>query len=268
MGILDGKKGVILGIANNRSIAYGIAQSAHREGAELGISYQPGPLEKRVRKIAPEIGAEFIEPLDVNDDASMDAFFACLKEKWGKLDFLVHSLAYASKESLSVRFSKTRREDYLEAINISSYSFLALCHRAAPLMKDGGSLLTMTYLGSERTVPGYNSMGVAKAALEATMRYLAYDLSPEGIRVNAISAGPILTLAASGVAHFRTMLKRYAEISLQRRNITKEDVGDAAVYLLSDLAKGVSGEMHYVDGGFHVGFPVTVEHTPLNPPAP
>jgi enoyl-[acyl-carrier protein] reductase I len=253
LGILAGKKGLILGIANDRSIAWGIAQAARREGAELGFNYLGEALEKRVRPLADEVGATFVEPLDVGEDDQIDAFFAKVKQEWGQLDFVVHSIAFANKDALKGRFMNTTREDFQLALDISAYSFIAVAQRAAPLMKPGGSLLTMSYLGAVRAVPNYNIMGVAKAALEASTRYLAQDLGPDGIRVNAISAGPIKTLAASGVGDFRTLMAKSARGAMLKRNVTQDEVGNAAAYLLSDWASGVSGEVHYVDGGFNVG---------------
>lgn len=251
--MLTGKKGLILGIANDKSIAWGVAQAARREGAELGFNYLGEALEKRVRPLAGEVGAALVEPLDVGDDDQLDAFFATVEKQWGQLDFVVHSIAFANKDALKGRFKDTTREDFQLALDISAYSFVAVAQRAARLMKPGGSLLTMSYLGAVRAVPNYNIMGVAKAALEASTRYLAQDLGPDGIRVNAISAGPIKTLAASGIGDFRTLLAKSARGAMLKRNVTQDEVGNSAVYLLSDWASGVSGEVHYVDGGFSVG---------------
>ena len=253
MGILTGKKGLVLGIANDKSIAWGVTQACHREGAGLGFNFLGEALEKRVRPLAESVGAEIIEPMDVSDNASMDAFFAKVAERWGKLDFLVHSIAYANKDALKGRFSDTTREDFLLALDISAYSFVAVAGRAAALMKEGGSMVTMTYLGAVRAVPNYNVMGVAKAALESSTRYLAQDLGKDGIRVNAVSAGPIRTLAASAVGDFRRLMEKSARGSMLGRNVSQEEVGNTTAYLLSDLASGVSGEVHYVDSGFHVG---------------
>jgi len=253
VGLLEGKKGLILGIANDKSIAWGITQACQREGAELGFNYLGDMLEKRVRPLAESVNATLIEPLDVSDDTQLDDFFSKVEAKWGKLDFMVHSIAFANKEALRSRFSTISRADFHLALDISAYSFVACAQRAAPLMKDGGSMITMTYLGAVRTVPGYNVMGVAKAALEASTRYLAQDLGPDGIRVNAVSAGPIRTLAASAVGDFRKLMEKSARGSMLKRNVTQDEVGNTAAYLLSDMASGVSGEVHYVDSGFHIG---------------
>lgn len=253
MGILEGKKGLILGVANNKSIAWGVAQAAKREGATLGFNYLGEQMEKRVRPLAESLGAEIIAPMNVAEEESIDAFFAQVKEQWGELDFIVHSIAYANKDALQNRFSTTTREDFQLAMDVSAYSFIACAQRAAPLMKEGGSMVTMSYLGSERAVPGYNVMGVAKAALEASTRYLAQDLGVDGIRVNSVSAGPIRTLAASAVGDFRKLMEKSARGAMLKRNVTQDEVGNTTVYLLSDLASGVTGELHYVDAGFHIG---------------
>ncbi len=253
MGLMERKKGLILGIANDKSIAWGVAQACRREGAELGFNYLGEMLEKRVRPLAESVNATMIEPLDVSDDTQLDDFFSKVEEKWGKLDFLVHSIAFVNKEALRARFSTTSREDFHLALDVSAYSFIACAQRAARLMNGGGSMVTMTYLGAVRAVPGYNVMGVAKAALEASTRYLAQDLGTDGIRVNAVSAGPIRTLAASAVGDFRRLMEKSARGSMLKRNVDQDEVGNAVMYLLSDLASGVSGEVHYVDSGFHVG---------------
>ncbi|MDQ6954736.1 MAG: enoyl-ACP reductase [Mariprofundaceae bacterium] len=253
MGILEGKRGLILGLANDKSIAWGIAQACHREGAELGFNFLGEQLERRVRPLAKKVNSRFIEALDVSDDAQLDAFFDKVKEQWGELDFMVHSIAFANKDALRNPFSTTSREDFRLALDISAYSFIACAQRAAPMMKAGGSMVTMTYLGAERVIPGYNVMGVAKAALEASTRYLAQDLGKQGIRVNALSAGPIRTLAASAVGDFRKLMEKSARGSMLGRNVSQNEVGNTTAYLLSDLASGVSGEVHYVDAGFHVG---------------
>jgi len=253
VGILSGKKGLILGVANNKSIAWGVARAARREGATLGFNYLGEQMEKRVRPLAESLGAEIVAPMNVSDDASIDAFFDKVKTEWGELDFVVHSIAFANKDALRERFSTTSREDFHLALDISSYSFIACARRAAPMMKEGGSLVTMTYLGAERAVPGYGVMGVAKAALEASTRYLAQDLGVDGIRVNSVSAGPIRTLAASAVGDFRKLMDKSARGSMLKHNVTQEEVGNTSVYLLSDLASGVTGEVHYVDAGFHIG---------------
>jgi len=253
VGILEGKKGLILGVANDKSIAWGVAKAARREGAVLGMNYLGDMMEKRVRPLAESVGADIIEPMDVTDDSSVDAFFGKVKEQWGGLDFIVHSIAFANKEALREPFSTTSREDFHLALDVSAYSFVACAHRAAPLMKEGGSMVTMTYLGAERAIPGYGVMGVAKAALEASTRYLAQDLGTTGIRVNALSAGPIRTLAASAVGDFKKLMEKSARGAMLRRNVSQDEVGNTCAYLLSDLSSGVSGEVHYVDAGFHVG---------------
>jgi len=253
MGILEGKKGLVLGLANDKSIAWGVAQACKHEGAELGFNYLGEQLEKRVRPLAEKVDGKLIESLDVSDDAQLDAFFAKVKEQWGELDFMVHSIAFANKDALRNPFSQATRADFQLALDISAYSFIACAQRAAPLMKEGGSMVTMTYLGAERAVPGYGMMGVAKAALEASTRYLAQDLGTQGIRVNAVSAGPIRTLAASAVGDFRKLMEKSARGSMLGRNVSQNEVGNTTAYLLSDMASGVSGEVHYVDAGFHVG---------------
>lgn len=253
MGILQGKKGLILGVANDKSIAWGVARACHREGAELGFSYLGDMLKKRVYPLAESIGVGFIEPLDVGDDAQIDEFFAKVKARWGHLDFIVHSIAYANRESLSGNFRDISRADFHLALDISAYSFIACAQRAAALMGPGGAMVTMSFIGAVRAVPNYNVMGVAKAALEASTRYLAHDLGPEGIRVNAISAGPIRTLAASGVGDFRKLMEKSARAAMLRRTVTQDEVGNAAAYLVSDWASGVTGEVHYVDAGFNIG---------------
>lgn len=253
VGILQGRKGLILGVANEKSIAWGVAKACHREGAELGFSYLGEALMKRVHPLAESIHSSLIEPLDVGDDAQLDDFFAKVESRWGRLDFIVHSIAFANRESLKGNFRDTSRADFHLALDISAYSFIACARRAARLMGPGGTMVTMSYLGAVRAVPNYNVMGVAKAALEAATRYLAHDLGPEGIRVNAISAGPIRTLAASGVGDFRKLMEKNARGALLRRNVTQDEVGNAAAYLLSDWASGVTGEVHYVDAGFNIG---------------
>ena len=249
--LMAGKRGLIMGGANDRSVAWGIAAACAAQGAELAFTYQGEALEKRVRPLAAGVGSAMVVPCDVSDDASMDAAFAQVAEEWGQLDFLVHSIGWADKAFLRGRYMDPPREAFLTALDISCYSFTAVCARATPLMRPGGSMLTMTYLGAERVMPHYNVMGVAKAALEASVRYLATDLGGQGIRVNAISAGPIKTLAASGISDFRYILKWNQYNSPLERNTTIEEVGGAAVYLLSDLASGVTGEVHHVDSGYH-----------------
>ncbi len=251
-GLMTGKKGLIMGVANDRSLAWGIAQTAHRHGAELAFTYQGEALEKRVRPLAEGVGSDLVLPCDVTDDASIDAVFKTLEDKWGKLDFLVHAIAFSDKEELKGKYVDTSFDNFQRTMNISCFSFTALAKRAAPLMTDGGSLLTLTYYGAERVMPHYNVMGVAKAALEASVRYLAMDLGDRNIRVNALSAGPVKTLAASGIGDFRYILKWNQYNSPLKRNVTLEDVGGAGLYLLSDLSSGVTGETHHVDSGYHV----------------
>ena len=250
-GILEGKRGLIVGVANHRSIAWGIARRAHQEGASLAFTFQGEALERRVRPLAEGIGEKLILPLDVTHEEEIEQVFSTLAEEWGRLDFLVHSIAWADREDLSGRTVDTTREGYLKALEISAYSLLALTRAAEPLMTDGGSILAMTYHGSVKAMPNYNVMGIAKAALEAGVRYLATDLGEKNIRVNAISAGPVKTLAASGVSGLRGMLHTFAERAPLRRNITTDEVGNSAVYLLSDLSSAVTGEIHYVDSGFN-----------------
>ena len=251
-GLMQGKRGLIMGVANERSIAWGISRTLAEHGATLAFTYQGEAVEKRVRPLAASVGSELVLPCDVTDAASMDAVFDRLRSDWGKLDFLVHAIAFADKDELKGRYVDTSLENFSLTMNVSCYSFTAICRRAAPLMADGGSLLTMTYYGAERVMPHYNVMGLAKAALEASVRYIAADLGGDGIRVNAISAGPIKTLAASGIGDFRYILKWNAYNSPLKRNTTIGDVGGAATYLLSDLAAGVTGEVHHVDSGYHV----------------
>jgi len=253
MAMLTGKKGLILGVANDKSIAWGVAQACHREGAELGFSFLGEALERRVRPLAESVDASLILPLDVGDDAQMDAFFAKVKAQWGTFDFVVHSIAFANKDALKSPFHQTTREDFHLALDISAYSMVAVAQRAAALLNPGGSLVTMSYLGSVRAVPNYHVMGVAKAALEASVRYLAQDLGRNALRVNAVSAGPIRTLAASAVGDFRNLMAKSARGSMLGRNVSQLEVGNLTAFLLSDLASGISGEVHYVDAGFHVG---------------
>jgi len=251
-GLMAGKKGLIMGVANDRSLAWGIAKAVHEQGAELAFTYQGEALEKRVTPLAESVGSSLVLSCDVTDQASIDAVFATLEQKWGKLDFLVHAIAFSDKEELKGKYVDTSFDNFQRTMNISCYSFTALAKKAAPLMKDGGSLLTLTYYGAERVMPHYNVMGVAKAALEASVRYLAMDLGDQNIRVNALSAGPVKTLAASGIGDFRYILKWNQYNSPLRRNVTLEDVGGAGLYLLSDLSSGVTGENHHVDSGYHV----------------
>jgi len=249
---MAGKRGLVMGVANERSIAWGIAKAAHAQGAELAFTFQGEALEKRVRPLAASIGSELVLPCDVTDDASIDAVFATLAEKWGRLDFVVHAIAYSDKDELKGKYVETSAENFSRTMFISCYSFTAIARRAAPLMTEGGSLLTLTYYGAERVMPHYNVMGVAKAALEASVRYLAVDLGGANIRVNALSAGPMKTLAASGIGDFRYILKWNQYNSPLKRNVTLEDIGGSGVYLLSDLSSGVTGEVHHVDCGYHV----------------
>ncbi|NDE90549.1 MAG: SDR family oxidoreductase [Alphaproteobacteria bacterium] len=258
---MKGKRGLILGVANDRSIAYGIAQVAAAQGAELAITYQADPLAKRVLPLAEQLGATIIEKADVQDDESLDRLFNTLQEKWGKLDFLVHCIAFSDKNELDGKYADTSRANFLNTMDISCFSFTNLCKKAAPLMTDGGSMLTLSYLGAERVMPHYNVMGVAKAALEASVRYLAVDLGGQAIRVNAISAGPIKTLAASGIGDFRHIL-RWNEINAPlKKNVTQIEVGNMALFLLSDMGTGVTGEVVHVDAGYHTVGMVAVDET-------
>lgn len=251
-GIMAGKRGLIMGLANDRSLAWGISKALHAQGAELAFSYQGEALAKRVRPLAAEVGSDFLIDCDVSDEGAMDAAFAALAERWPTIDFVVHAIGYSDKNELRGLFVDTSAANFAMTMNISAYSFVAVTKRARAMMPDGGSVLTLTYYGAEKVIPHYNVMGVAKAALEASVKYLAMDLGPEKIRVNAISAGPIKTLAASGIGDFRYILKWNEYNSPLRRNVTIEDVGGAALYLLSDLAGGVTGEIHHVDGGYNV----------------
>ncbi|NOT70181.1 MAG: enoyl-ACP reductase FabI [Hyphomicrobium sp.] len=250
--LMAGKRGLIMGVANNRSIAWGIAKACAAQGAEIALTYQGDALKKRVEPLAAELGSGLVLPCDVTDTASMDAVFATLAEKWGKLDFMVHAIAFADKAELDGRYVDTSEKNFTQSLLISCYSFTALAQRAEKLMTDGGALVTLTYYGAEKVMPHYNVMGVAKAALEASVRYLAADLGKNNIRVNAISAGPIKTLAASGISDFRYILRWNEYNSPLRRTVTIEDVGGAGLYLLSDLSRGVTGEIHHVDSGYHV----------------
>jgi len=249
---MKGKRGLIMGVANSRSLAWGIAQAVADQEAELAFSFQGEALEKRVKPLAESVGSKLILPCDVMDEKSVDALFDTLKAEWGSLDFAVHAIGYSDKNELRGRYSDTSRENFLKTMDISCYSFTAIARRAQKLMSAGGSLLTLTYFGAERVIPHYNVMGVAKAALEASVKYLARDLGDDGIRVNAISAGPIRTLAASGIGDFHYILKWNELNSPLRRNVTIEDVGKAGLYLLSDLSAGVTGEIHHVDAGYNI----------------
>ena len=251
-GLMAGKRGLIMGLANDKSIAWGIAQQLAAHGAEIAFSYQGEALKKRVEPLAASIGMNTFVECDVTDEASMDALFAELAAKWGKIDFLVHAIGFSDKNELRGRYVDTSRQNFLMTMDISVYSFTAVCQRAAAMMNEGGSLLTLTYYGAEKVMPHYNVMGVAKAGLEASVKYLAEDLGKDGIRVNAISAGPIKTLAASGIGDFRYIMKWNELNSPLRRNVTQEEVGKAALYLLSDLGSGTTGENLHVDAGYHV----------------
>jgi len=252
MPLMAGKHGLIMGVANERSIAWGIAKALHAHGAQLAFTYQGEALGKRVRPLALSLDSDFVLEADVASAESLDAVFSDLTRHWGRLDFVVHAIAFSDKDELKGKYIETTRANFLRTLEISCFSFTDVCRRAAPLMTAGGSLLTLTYAGAERVMPHYNVMGVAKAALEASVRYLAVDLGGGNIRVNAISAGPIKTLAASGIGDFRYILKWNQLNSPLKRNVTIEDVGGAGVYLLSDLSAGVSGEVHHVDCGYHV----------------
>jgi enoyl-[acyl-carrier protein] reductase I len=249
---MKGKRGLIMGLANDRSLAWGIARALGDQGAELAFSYQGEALEKRVRPLAGELGSDMLIDCDVSSMDALDSAFDEIGKKWDKLDFLVHAIGYSDKNELRGKFVDTSMDNFLMTMNISVYSFVAVAQRARKLMTNGGSLLTLTYYGSEKVIPHYNVMGVAKSALDTSVKYLAADLGPEGIRVNAISAGPIKTLAASGIGDFRYIMKWNEYNSPLRRNVTIEDVGGAGLYLLSDLASGVTGEIHHVDAGYNV----------------
>jgi enoyl-[acyl-carrier protein] reductase I len=249
---MRGKRGLILGVANNRSIAWGIAKACHAQGAELAFTFQGDALKKRVEPLAQEVGGLVVGHCDVTEPATIDAAFAAVQEKWGVLDFLVHAIAFSDKDQLSGRYIDTTADNFTKTMLVSCYSLTAVAQRAEKLMPRGGALLTLTYYGAEKWMPHYNVMGVAKAALEASVRYLAADLGEKNIRVNAISAGPIKTLAASGIGDFRYILKWNEHNAPLRRTVTIEEVGDAAMYFLSDLARGVTGEVHHVDAGYHI----------------
>jgi enoyl-[acyl-carrier protein] reductase I len=249
---MHGKRGLIMGLANDRSLAWGIARALAGEGAELAFSYQGEALEKRVRPLAAELGSDLLVDCDVSSMDALDATFEQIRQKWERIDFVVHAIGYSDKTELRGKFVDTSIDNFLMTMNISVYSFIAVAQRARRLMTNGGALLTLTYYGAEKVIPHYNVMGVAKAGLETSVKYLAMDLGPEGIRVNAISAGPIKTLAASGIGDFRYIMKWNEYNSPLRRNVTIEDVGGAGMYLLSDLASGVTGEVHHVDAGYNV----------------
>ena len=251
-GLMEGKRGLIMGVANNRSIAFGIAKACADHGAEIALTYQGEAFKKRVEPLAQELGAQIAGHCDVTDEASLDAVFDGLAKKWGKLDFVVHAIAFSDKDELTGRYVETTRDNFLRTMDISVFSFTTVAKRAEALMPDGGSLLTLTYYGAEKVMPHYNVMGVAKAGLEASVQYLAVDLGGSNIRVNAISAGPIKTLAASGIGDFRYILKWNEYNSPLKRSVTIEEVGDFGLYLLSDLSRGVTGEVLHVDSGYHV----------------
>jgi enoyl-[acyl-carrier protein] reductase I len=253
MGLLDGKRAVIFGVANDRSIAWAISEAFHAEGAELAFTYAGEVLEKRVRPLAEGIGSKIILPCDVTKDEDIEKVFTTLAQEWGGLDLLVHAVAFANKEDLSNPFVQTGREGFHLALDVSAYSLVALARHAAPLMQGrAGAILTLTYMGSEKVIPNYNVMGVAKAALEASVRYLAHDLGPAGVRVNAISAGPIRTLAAAGISDFKSMLHHVAERAPLKRNIDAEEIGKTALFLMSDWGSAVTGEVLHVDAGYNI----------------
>ncbi len=245
------KRGLVLGVANDHSIAWGVARALHRQGAELAFTFQGEAFEKRVRPLAAQIGSEIVLPADVTEPETLDAVFAELEARWGRMDFLVHAVAYSDKAELTGRYADTSRANFLRTMEISCYSFTDLARRAGPLMTEGGAMVTMSYLGAQRVMPNYNVMGVAKAALEASVRYLANDFGPQGVRINAISPGPMRTLAGSAIGGARKVYKVCAENAPMRQNATLDDVGGAAVYLLSDLGKGTTGEVLFVDSGYH-----------------
>ena len=252
MGLLEGKRALIFGLANDHSIAWGIAQALHREGAEVGFSSVEMLMEKRVKPLAARLGSTFTEPCDVQSDEDIERVFALWGERYGRLDILVHAVAFANKDELGGEFIRTSREGFALAHDVSAYSLVALAREARPLMTDGGAILTLSYYGAEKAVVNYNVMGVAKASLEACVRYLAVDLGKDAIRVNAISAGPVRTLAASGVTGFKKMHRLFEEISPMRRPLSIDDLGNSAVYLCSDMSRGTTGEIHYVDGGYNI----------------
>ena len=249
--LMQGKRGLVMGVANNHSIAWGIADAVAQQGAEIAFTYQGEQVGKRVKPLAESVGSSIVEPCDVMDLASVEAVFGRLAEEWGRIDFLVHAIAFSDKDELRGLYADTSRDNFVNTMVISAFAFTEACKLAAPLMSDGGSVLTLTYGGAERTMPNYNVMGVAKAALEASVRYLAADYGPQGIRVNAISAGPVRTLAGAGITDARFMYNYHRDHAPLRKSITIEDVGGAGLYLLSDLSSGVTGEIHYVDSGYN-----------------
>jgi enoyl-[acyl-carrier protein] reductase I len=251
-GLMEGKRVMVFGVANDRSIAWGISKLLHEQGARMGFNYVGEALERRVRPLAESVDADIIVPCDVTDDDQVSDTFATIREEWGGLDVLIHSVAYADKNDLSGRFHNTSRDGFLKAMEISAYSLVHLAREAVPLMAEGGNILTMTYYGAEKVVENYNMMGVAKAALEASVRYLTADLGPDGIRINAVSAGPLKTLAATGVKNFRGLMSQFEERAPMRRNVTLDDVARASLFLCSELGSGVTGEVLHVDLGFNV----------------
>ena len=251
-GLMAGKRGLIMGLANDKSIAWGIAKAVAAEGAELVFSYQGDALKKRVDPLAAQVGSDFVVPCDVGDGATIDALFENIKDRWGKLDFVVHAIGFSDKNELRGRYVDTSRDNFTMSMDISVFSFTAICRRAADMMPDGGSLLTLTYYGSEKVMPHYNVMGLCKAALEASVRYIAEDLGKDGIRCNAISAGTIKTLAASGIGDFRYILKWNEYNSPLRRTVTQDEVGQSALYFVSDMSAAVTGEIHHVDAGYNI----------------
>ena len=257
--LMTGKRGLVMGVANDRSIAWGISRTLAEHGADLAFTYQGEALEKRVRPLAASVGSDLVMECEVTDDESIDAVFGQLKKEWGSLDFLVHAIAYSDKDELKGQYLHTSRVNFLNTLDVSCYSMTAVCQRAVPLMVEGGSVLTLTYFGAERVMPHYNVMGIAKAALEASVRYLAVDLGSSGIRVNAISAGPVKTLAASGIGDFRYILKWNELNSPLKRNVTIDEIGGAGLFLLSDLSSAVTGEIHHVDSGYHTVGMVAVD---------
>jgi enoyl-[acyl-carrier protein] reductase I len=252
MGTMQGKKGIIFGVANDHSLAWYCAQQMHKEGAELAFTYQGETLERRVRPLAESVNSTFVEQADLSDDAQIEEVFAKLQKKWGKLDFVVHAVAFANKKELEGHYVDTTREGFRLALDVSAFTLTAVARAALPLMTEGGSIVTLTYYGAEKVVPNYNVMGVAKAALEASVRYLAADLGDKNVRVNAISAGPVRTLAAMGISGFREMLKNVADTAPLKRNVQAEEVGKAALFLASDLSSGITGEILHVDCGYNV----------------
>lgn len=250
-GLMQGKRGLVMGLANDKSLAWGIAKQLAEQGAELAFSYQGDALAKRVKPLAEQLGSDFTLECDVSDMDSLDAMFSALRARWDRIDFVVHAIGFSDKSELRGKYVDTSLDNFLMTMNISAYSFVAVTKRASEMMTEGGSILTLTYYGAEKVMPHYNVMGVAKAALETSVRYLANDLGPAGIRVNAISAGPVKTLAASGIGDFRYILKWNELNSPLRRNITLQDVGGSGLYFLSDLSAGVTGEVHHVDAGYH-----------------